>query len=137
MDTILSNYTDLNLRRSHERLQLQYQAHSVAFLDISTLNMITATQQIPEGTLCCHHVLTACWNHSVGRLLSGFELLLPVWLNCFELCGNATVRCNPCRSSFWGFCYTFALTDQDRKNIWKNQVSFFFFFSNQESWQAR
>lgn len=71
-----------------------------------------------------------------GSLLSGFKWLLPVWLNYFELYGNATVRCSPCRSSYLEILLHFCSTDLDKKrNIWKNQV--FYFFSNQESWQAR
>lgn len=120
------------MQKNHERLQKQ---HDACFCGIS-LNTMTATQQIPEGTLCCHHLLTGCLNHSVGRcFLVLSDYCQSDWI-ILNYLGMLLWDAAHVEAPIWRFCYTFAQTDQDRKrNIWKNQV--FYFFSNQESWQAR
>lgn len=79
---------------------------------------------------------TGCLNHSVGHcFLVLSDYCQSDWI-ILNYMGMLLWDAAHVETPIWRFCYTFARTDQDRKrNIWKNQV--FFFFSNQESWQAR
>lgn len=62
-----------------------------------------------------------------GSLLSGLEWLLPVWLNYFELYGNATVRCSPCRSSYLEILLHFCSNwlRKKKKHLEESSVLFF------------
>lgn len=49
----------MTVKFTEESRMATVQANTAAIVDIS-LNTIISTLQIPEGTVCCPHVLTDC-----------------------------------------------------------------------------